>query len=56
MIQTAPDVMSGQTWFDALAAGGTVINPYNKTFFSTGFGMVQDRVSSHWIISGEQTA
>lgn len=51
VMQSAPDVATGQAIFDQLAEGGAVIDPYRKTFFSPGFGMVQDRFGTHWIIS-----
>ena len=51
VMQTAPDVATGRTWFDTLAQGGTVIDPYRQTFFSPGFGMVLDHFGTHWIIS-----
>jgi PhnB protein len=36
--------------FGALADGGTVTMPLGKTFFSSSFGMVQDRFGVHWMI------
>ena len=51
VMQTAPDVPTGQRIFDDLSQGGTVIDPYHPTFFSPGFGMVQDKFGTHWIIS-----
>lgn len=51
VMQSAPDVATAQGWFDALAQGGAVIQPFQQTFFSPGFGMVQDRFGTHWIIS-----
>ena len=51
VMQTAPDVPTGQRIFDDLAQGGVVIDPFRKTFFSPGFGMVQDKFGTHWIIS-----
>lgn len=51
VMQTAPDVAAGQAIFDQLADGGSVIDPYRATFFSPGFGMVQDKFGTHWIIS-----
>ena len=51
VMQSAPDVATGQRWFDQLAKGGAVIEAYKPTFFSPGFGMVQDRFGTHWIIS-----
>jgi PhnB protein len=51
VMQTAPDVATARSLFDQLAAGGTVIDAFKPTFFSPGFGMVQDRFGTHWIIS-----
>ena len=51
VMQTAADALSARAVFDQLAAGGTVIDPFRATFFSPGFGMVQDRFGTHWIIS-----
>ena len=51
VMQTAPDVASGRAVFDQLARGGSVIEPFAATFFSPGFGMVQDKFGTHWIIS-----
>lgn len=51
VMQTAPDAATARTVFDQLAAGGTVIDAFKPTFFSPGFGMVQDKFGTHWIIS-----
>ena len=51
VMQTTPDVASGRAIFDRLADGGTVIDAYKPTFFSPGFGMLQDKFGTHWIIS-----
>lgn len=57
VMQTAPDVATAQRVFDQLAEGGAVIDAFRPTFFSPGFGMVQDKFGTHWIISAmpEQT-
>jgi PhnB protein len=39
--------------FDALAEGGSVNQDFAPNFFSPGFGMVQDRYGTHWIIGAE---
>jgi PhnB protein len=36
--------------FDALAAGGQVIMPLTKTFFSPSFGMLVDKLGVSWMI------
>jgi PhnB protein len=51
VMQTAPDAASARSAFDQLAAGGAIIQPFQPTFFSPGFGMVKDRFGTHWIIS-----
>lgn len=51
VMQSTPDVAEARTWFDGLAEGGTIIDDFKATFFSPGFGMVQDRFGTHWIIS-----
>lgn len=51
IMQAAPDVGTASGWFDRLAEGGAVIQPFGPTFFSPGFGMVKDRFGTHWIIS-----
>ena len=38
--------------FDALAEGGTVTMPVEKTFWSEAFGMLTDRFGVPWMISG----
>ena len=44
------DKEAGQKLFDALAEGGTVMMPYEETFFSPAFGMVTDRFGTSWMI------
>ncbi|WP_299351581.1 VOC family protein [uncultured Shimia sp.] len=44
------DKAEGQKLFDALAEGGTVMMPYETTFFSPAFGMVTDRFGTSWMI------
>lgn len=56
IMQVAPDVATAKVWFDALAKGGAVIEDFKATFFSPGFGMVQDRFGTHWIISAMPAA
>lgn len=40
-----------QQVFDALAEGGRVRMPMEKTFFASRFGMVDDRFGLPWIVS-----
>lgn len=51
VMQTAPDVARGKAIFDRLTEGGTIIDAFKPTIFSPGFGMVQDKFGTHWIIS-----
>lgn len=51
VMQSAPDMATGQRWFDALAAGGEVAVPFGPAFFTAGFGMVKDRFGTHWMIA-----
>ncbi len=37
--------------FDALADGGVVEMPFEKTFWSEGFGQVTDRFGIRWMVS-----
>jgi PhnB protein len=37
--------------FDALAAGGQVIMPIDKTFWSEAFGMLVDRFGTPWMVN-----
>ncbi|MFW2542277.1 VOC family protein [Primorskyibacter sp. 2E107] len=44
------DVDRGRALFDALGAGGTVIMPYDKQFWASGFGLVNDRFGVPWMV------
>ncbi len=41
----------GTRVFDALADGGKVTMPFEKTFWSEGFGMVTDRFGTPWMVN-----
>ncbi len=44
-----------QRTFNALAEGGTVIMPFEKTFWAVGgFGMVTDRFGTPWMVNCEK--
>ena len=45
-----PTLAEGQRIHAALAEGGTVTMPFAPTFWSPGFGMVDDRFGTSWII------
>jgi PhnB protein len=42
--------------FDALAEGGSVSLPFQRTFWSSGFGMLTDRFGTPWMLNCEQPA
>lgn len=44
-------VDEGRRIFDALAQGGQVTMPYEKTFWSPGFGMCTDRFGTPWMVN-----
>jgi PhnB protein len=48
---TYPAVAEAQRVFDALAEGGRVNLPFQKTFWSEGFGMLVDRFGTPWMIN-----
>src|SRR5215469_7480188 len=45
---TATDVASGEKHFNALAQGGKVTMPFQKTFWTEGFGMLVDKFGVPW--------
>ena len=47
------DTAEGQRVFDALAQGGSVVMPFEKTFWSPGFGMCVDKFGIPWMINTE---
>lgn len=47
------DGAEGRRIFDALAEGGEVTMPFERTFWSSGFGMVRDRFGIPWIVSSQ---
>ena len=44
------DVAEAQRWFDGLAAGASVAMPFQKMFFSPGFGMLTDKYGITWMV------
>ena len=53
---SVPDDATARKRFDALAAGGNVQMPLTRTFFSSAFGMVQDKFGVVWMVmSAPQT-
>ena len=50
------DAAEGRRVFDALAEGGQVQMPFEKTFWSPGFGMLVDRFGTPWMINTNEDA
>jgi PhnB protein len=48
---TPPDAATAERYFNALAKGGQVTMPFQKTFWSPGFGMLTDRFGVPWMVS-----
>lgn len=46
----ATDPADAKRKFDALGAGGAVVAPLTKTFFSPAFGMVKDKFGVMWMV------
>ncbi len=47
---TVPDETEADRLFNALAKGGQIQMPLNKTFFSKRFGMVADKFGVMWMV------
>jgi PhnB protein len=47
-----PTVEEARRVFDALADGGSVTMPMDKTFWAEAFGMVVDRFGTPWMVNG----
>ena len=45
------DVDEGKRIFDALAEGGAVTMPYQKTFWGANFGMLTDKYGIDWMVN-----
>ncbi|MCP3707977.1 VOC family protein [Paraburkholderia sp. CNPSo 3274] len=48
---TGSDIATAERYFNALAKGGTVTMPFQKTFWSPGFGMLTDKFGVPWMVS-----
>ncbi len=46
----------GARIFNALAENGTVIMPFEKTFWAEGFGMLVDRFGTPWMVNSGQSS
>ena len=51
-----PSVKDARRVFDALADGGQVLMPLDKTFWVEAFGMLTDRFGTPWMVSGGKQA
>jgi PhnB protein len=47
-------VAEGERIFNSLAENGNVIMPFQKTFWSPGFGMCVDQFGIPWMVNTEQ--
>lgn len=47
-----PTPAEAKSIYDALAEGGTVLMPLEKTFWAEAFAMLTDRFGTPWIING----
>ena len=47
-----PAADEGRRIFDALSEGGKVTMPFDKTFWSEGFGMCNDKFGVPWMVNG----
>jgi PhnB protein len=50
-LNMAQDRQGAERAFNALAAGGQVQMPFQKTFWSAGFGMLTDRFGVPWMVN-----
>ena len=48
---TVPDLAEAEKKFKALAEGGAENMPFEKTFFSKGFGMCVDQFGQPWMVN-----
>lgn len=48
---TAPDAGTAERFFNALSEGAQVTMPFQKTFWSPGFGMLTDKFGVPWMVS-----
>jgi PhnB protein len=50
-----PTAAEAKRVFDALAEGGKVTMPLDKTFWAEAFGMLVDRFGTPWMVNGNLT-
>lgn len=53
---SVPTRADGERTFNALAEGGRVTMPFEKTFWASGFGMLVDRFGIPWMVGAEEQA
>jgi PhnB protein len=53
---SVPSPSDAERIFKALAEQGQISMPFEKTFWSSGFGMLVDRFGTPWMVNCEQTA
>ena len=51
-----PTVQEAKRVYNALADGGTVMMPMDKTFWAEAFGVVTDRFGTPWMVNGAPTS
>ena len=47
----SPSIDEARRWFDQLSAGGRVVNKFDKTFWSPGYGSLIDKFGVPWMIN-----
>ncbi len=50
---TVDGAADAKALFDKLAEGGQINQPFGKTFYSEGFGMLVDRFGAPWMVMAE---
>ena len=53
---TVPAPSEAERIFNTLAEGGKITMPFQKTFWSAGFGMAVDRFGIPWMVNSDQAA
>ncbi len=51
---TVPATAEAERIFNTLAEGGKITMPFQKTFWSAGFGMARDRFGIPWMVNTDQ--
>ena len=53
---SVPSPADAERIFTALAENGKITMPFEKTFWSAGFGMLVDRFGTPWMVNCEQAS